>query len=749
MSESTQVNDNYNGLSKSQKKRLKRNASKKKNAQKISEIPDDSLNPTDRVRAALVKQGFELTFIDEGLDEMWNAQLDYSDYDAALVYLLEKKGRDDTADSQLDLEIPTSVDEGVNTSIQPNVEASNEVEHQEEAIPTKTDSKSTASTASSLESATNKESSTKEIVSERASPKDTTLYAQPVVTAKKSKSSDGKKKKVHKNQPEASLHSKLEIVANHESLNDAITALTEWIVKSATKSELKEFCTGSKACALRTVIYRSIAEKKVESNLGQILDLFGSILRAAGLPTNQLSASAKALGLVLKRAVDATKCEEALFENVATTVAVDVAQMLSNAIEKIEAHSLSGSQMIRQLESEIESLSSSIVPKAGLKELVMNRDSIKLAAEKSSRVVKISMNALFVSNETKSISEDSKTNEEAMMSMLGDKFYEVTSSKTEYQDLVRIQGEKGGKFPERENLIASIRQCEIDKETVIDKMNELENQMRELSAKEKSLNIELETKNCRLSSLEDSMSGESREVELRIQNASEKMKIGSSVSMVANQLNELGCCLSQACSSIASSTDAESNDEDFTQTGRKVEQYIRQMKAYFVTESDFMIQLQERAFSIEKKIPGIEREINELRALGMKSNVAEMAKNLDSLRKNASDDSAIVEALRTDAVNMKADLIQRLSQYNDIIVHRSETIPTSFKPSLADLQSVVVKMNLPQDEVFHSIMKTFGISNQNAVNVDVGVDTASKPKIESVKPLNGMPMNRKTWGKVN
>lgn len=368
---------------------------------------------------------------------------------------------------------------------------------------------------------------------------------------------------------------------------------------------MKEFCTGSKACALRTVIYRSIAEKKVESNLGQLLDLFGSILRAAGLPTNQLSTSAKALGLVLKRAVDATKCEEALIENVATTVAVDVAQMLSNAIEKIEAHSESGIQMMRQLESEIKSLSSSIVPKAGLKELVMNRDSIKLAAEKSSTVVKISMNALFVRKETKSISEDSKTNEEAMMSMLGDKFDEVTSSKTEYQDLVRIQGEKGEKSPERQDLIASIRQCEIDRKTVIDKMNELENQMRELSAKEKSLNIELETKNCRLSSLEDSMSGESREVELRIQNASEKMKIGSSIAMVANQLNELGCCLSQACSSIASSTDAASNDEDFTQTGGKVERYIRQMKAYFVTESDFMFQIQDRAFSIENKIPGI------------------------------------------------------------------------------------------------------------------------------------------------
>ena len=369
---------------------------------------------------------------------------------------------------------------------------------------------------------------------------------------------------------------------------------------------MKEICSGSKACALRTILYRSITEKKVDSNLGQLLDLFGSILRSAGLPSNKLSTSAKALGLVLKGAVDATKCEEALTENVANTVAGDVAQMLSNVIDKIEAHSECGVQMMQQLESEIKAISSSIVPKAGLKELVMNRDSIKAAAEKSSTVAKISMNTLLVSDEVNNItSVESKSNDEVILSMLGDKFDDVTSSKTQYQDLIKIQAQKADKFPEREDLIASISQRETERKAVKDKMSELENQLRELSKKEKNLETEVESKQRLLSSLEDSLTGENKEIQIRIKDVSEKMKIESSVSAVASQLSDLGCCLSQACSSIVSSPDTESNDEAFTITGGKIDQFIRKMKEYFVTETDFMVQLQERALSIEKKIPGI------------------------------------------------------------------------------------------------------------------------------------------------
>ena len=129
----------------------------------------------------------------------------------------------------------------------------------------------------------------------------------------------------------------------------------------------------------------------------------------------------------------------------------------------------------------------------------------------------------------------------------------------------------------------------------------------------------------------------------------------------------------------------------------------------------------------------------------MKSNVAEMTKNLESMRKNAVDDTTVVEALRADAVHMKAELIQRLSQYDDIIIHRSEAVQASLECSLTDLQSVIMKMKLPEDEDFYLIMNSFGVSRQNKNDME----SVSKLGVESGKPLNGTLINKKTWGKLN
>ena len=222
MDGSTQVTNDYSGLSKSQKKRMKRNASKKK---KMSEIPDDSLNPSDRVRTALVKQGFELSFINEGLDEMWNEQLDYSDYDAALSYL---RGKERWGTSQPNLEVPTTVDEPAETS----------TESKENRVPQKLDSRSTASTDSSTQIPIPLNDGVKKIASQRLPSEDAALDAHPT-TIPKAPPRHKKKKKNYKKQPEAPLNAKLEMVANHENLNDAIAALTEWVVKSATESEVR------------------------------------------------------------------------------------------------------------------------------------------------------------------------------------------------------------------------------------------------------------------------------------------------------------------------------------------------------------------------------------------------------------------------------------------------------------------------------------------------------------------------------
>ena len=126
-----------------------------------------------------------------------------------------------------------------------------------------------------------------------------------------------------------------------------------------------------------------------------------------------------------------------------------------------------------------------------------------------------------------------------------------------------------------------------------------------------------------------------------------------------------------------------------------------------------------------------ERERDELQALGMKSNVAEMTKSLASMRKNARDDTSVIEALRADASKMKDDLTLRLSEYNNILEHNSDTTAVSIQSTLTEIKSIIVKMKLAQDEAFLVTMDSFGISMEN---------DKSSSKLQTT---------RKTWGEVN
>ena len=170
-----------------------------------------------------MKHGFDLAFIDKGLEEMWNAQLDYSDYDAALTFLLQMQQREQDEPVGDDLrQVETCPVE--KQSETPNLPV----------VPTKSDTKSTVSTTSSYSCA--KEGTPGNPV------KNTIISPESECTSKKvlpNHAEKLKKKKTRKTQSEATLQSKLEIVANHESLSDSITALTEWIVKAASKSEVR------------------------------------------------------------------------------------------------------------------------------------------------------------------------------------------------------------------------------------------------------------------------------------------------------------------------------------------------------------------------------------------------------------------------------------------------------------------------------------------------------------------------------
>ena len=81
-------------ISKSKKKRLKRLAAQKRREEEANillttpSIPQDSLNPLDKLREKLTTQdGYDLSLVDCAMDEMWNLGLEYGEYPEVKIFL--------------------------------------------------------------------------------------------------------------------------------------------------------------------------------------------------------------------------------------------------------------------------------------------------------------------------------------------------------------------------------------------------------------------------------------------------------------------------------------------------------------------------------------------------------------------------------------------------------------------------------------------------------------------------------------
>jgi hypothetical protein len=80
-------------LSKSQKKRMKRKAASKKkdtHSDALQSSEAEALNPHVKLRSDLVDRGFTPSQVGAALDEMWELQLPYDQFDAALAFLEQK-----------------------------------------------------------------------------------------------------------------------------------------------------------------------------------------------------------------------------------------------------------------------------------------------------------------------------------------------------------------------------------------------------------------------------------------------------------------------------------------------------------------------------------------------------------------------------------------------------------------------------------------------------------------------------------
>jgi len=236
------------------------------------------------------------------------------------------------------------------------------------------------------------------------------------------------------------------MVANAENLMDAISALTQWVTKAASVTELREFCSGTITRALFLVIRRSLTEKT--NIMGQLLDLLCSILRRIGIPHRDLTTSAKALqsAIVHSRATlsstsnNNTSSSSLEYPAIADAISQNIVSTIANTVHTVTSASHDGARTISTLETEIEGIVAEVViPKYGranARDLMSNRDCHKVAAEKYSKILQITMQSKNAASNTTTNgihtnghSSSNTSNESIMESILGDQYKSITTSK--------------------------------------------------------------------------------------------------------------------------------------------------------------------------------------------------------------------------------------------------------------------------------------------------------------------------------
>jgi hypothetical protein len=240
-------------LTKSQKKRMKRNLAKTRKAEEAAVRAATELDPFnahDAMKIGLKNLGFELEEINKSIENMWNAGLDYSDINTVAAFITTSK------------EEPTLVHKVVDVESAPSfVETSKSIDI----------TKSTSKEESSKSVAITKSSSEEEVrsMSSAVSSKEANHSAIPVTvtnvsnnnvlesvfeppvsvvgsnspppsTVGESKASQNSETLNVEAKSPLSLKAKLEIVATNDDLTDAIVALTEWVVKAARPDEVSK-----------------------------------------------------------------------------------------------------------------------------------------------------------------------------------------------------------------------------------------------------------------------------------------------------------------------------------------------------------------------------------------------------------------------------------------------------------------------------------------------------------------------------
>eukprot|EP00565_Helicotheca_tamesis_P009403 CAMPEP_0185736194 /NCGR_PEP_ID=MMETSP1171-20130828/27194_1 /TAXON_ID=374046 /ORGANISM="Helicotheca tamensis, Strain CCMP826" /LENGTH=843 /DNA_ID=CAMNT_0028406727 /DNA_START=64 /DNA_END=2595 /DNA_ORIENTATION=+ len=731
-------------MSKSQKKRMKRKAATarkeamEREQRETGGLPQlgqgtatsksnggtgANLNPHVKLRSDLVSHGYSIDEVERAIDDMWNLQLPYDEFDSVLAYLEARKVQqevDERADSEPDSSelAPTAVgkssreDEDVSIPPSASVEKRTPEAAVDETIPDDDDGNLVPTEEKSHAVDTHESENGSAPAANLAKPN----KVQPP--------------------PPMDFASKLELLSNVDNITDAVTALSEWVSKAAKRHEIAALCDFEKTNALPTIVRRAILECTDELAfdsfvLPGILNTIGSVLRSlnGSLPSST-SSVIDALGTAIRQsrcAISSSNAVEGLA--LADTIATATSSFIMSSIRQYVEYSqdsgpTTGVEKVRQLEEEIDALASSIVPnssKNGVVELMSKRDSHKLAAEKSSTVVDIAMlslkaakpvgeNSVNGSDSLSGLKRNLVSEEEKnalLTSLLGDEYDAIIASREGYNALkVDLEDARSATSGKRNILMEERNSYQAECDRVAARMDELRREMEALEEENAILTGKIEGIDSKITALDDSCGDEVKEIKLKLTERGKSLKVEDDSRAVIDSLGSFESSLYQLSTSSVNRTVVKNDLAD--KVPNKMGIYLVRMRNYFKAEADIIEYIYERKSSLENGMNDLEREIEEFTGLGMTANVNQMTQQYSVNKQNIEEDNSAIAALRGEAKQMLENLMLRLEQYDN---ESGEAFTALQMSMLNGISSAITRIGLDSDGGLGTYLASLGTKN--------------------------------------
>jgi len=636
-------------LGKGQKRRIGKNAAPNNititsGSGSNNSAQPSTLNPHAQLRLRLIDEGIDEPEIDRALEEMWERELPYDDFNAVLSFIHCRNAVKEQTDSEQHSEqhFPPEEETKTASTVESTSTSRDEREHQRIDGVIKNDTNT----------------------DETNSATDSTGYAYPESSKERQIQ---RKATVHP----INMSSKLDLVADYENLADAAFALSEWVAKAADREEIHELCMAQKTRALSTVMRRTIAEtadqiKFAESVLPSMLHLIGSIFLNAGMSSTAASATRKNLESVMQLARQASMKKNDPEQVFADRVARYIVSKISESIDDLKTHGNDeGVDLILRLEDEIESLASSLATgEGGVIELISKRDANKIAAEKSSTVFGVAMATTFRGFEMPEETDESASvdKDEILVSLVGKSGVEsMKAHKRVHEDLtLRKSSLHTTNSDQYFQLQIDLDTYQAERSLVAERMEELRLAMRQLEEDDAELTqVIIETEQ-QISEIEGSSIEEAAKLADELQETEKVVDFEATIDTLAGGLKLYEESLKKAVT-VSNIFENCENIHDFVPS--KLGVYLVHVKNYLTSESECIDFLRKRVTLLEKDSRDLNREIKECQAMGMSATVSQMSDALSLNGQNISDDTCVVVGLVGEAQNMMTNLIGRLDQF--------------------------------------------------------------------------------------